>query len=856
MKVKKKSVFLRLLPWALILAALAALVVFVGIPLYAPVQEEAGEQPVIEYYEGGKNELVLENEELRFALDPVTTQFVVTEKDSGREWRSNPEKASSDPVANASNKDVLQSTLLVTYATSSGVIDLNNYKYSIQNGVYTIDELEDAIQVNYTVGKVEKVYRIPSAITVERYKAFTEQMDKKTQKKISGNYSLYEPSKLDKKENKDEVIALYPEVVNQPLYILKADTSANNKENIEGYFEAVGYTDEDYEIDQQLVAGASSKDTAVFNVSVIYRLDGGDLVVEVPYDKIRYRKDYSITYVTLLPMFGATGTDEDGFMLVPEGGGALIRYNNGKLSQSSYYANLYGWDYGTERTEVVSETCNAYPMFGMTHDGGSFICVMEGATSYGGIQADISGRYNSYNWMCAKYNVLHFDRYNVSAKTPEIVYMFEKQIPNDTIVQRYRFVESDRYVDMAKAYGEYLRETTPLTAGAASEDVPVSVELVMAIDKTVEKFGLPVDSVVANTTFQQAGEIMDELLQIGTANLNLRLSGWCNGGITQKALTDVDVERGIGGEKGMKALIEDAKQKNVPLYFDGITCFAYDNSAFDGFSPFRDAARFTTREQIEIYPYSKITYQPSDWLDPFYLVRPDYAKENAANLIQALSDMNAAGIAFRDIGSLLSGNYNPRGTTTREETKAMNLDTVREAKAADMKVMVKKGYDYALTVSDIVTDMNLTGTPYALLDESVPVYQIAFHGAKDYTGGSVNLSGDYVNEILKCAEYGAGLNFTFMAKDAKILENTTHNHLRGAYYAVWADEAKEMIQKYQKDMAGLNRLSIVDHAYRAEQLTVTEYEDGTRVYVNYGDADRAADGITVPARSYLVKGGN
>ena len=35
-------------------------------------------------------------------------------------------------------------------------------------------------------------------------------------------------------------------------------------------------------------------------------------------------------------------------------------------------------------------------------------------------------------------------------------------------------------------------------------------------------------------------------------------------------------------------------------------------------------------------------------------------------------------------------------------------------------------------------------------------------------------------------------------------------------------------------------------------LSRTEYADGTKVYVNYGFSDAQADGITVPARDYLV----
>ncbi len=855
---RKRSLALRLIPWIVALAAIAALVVFVGIPLYAPQAEEVVEPPTIGYYEDGKQTLTLENDALRFELDGETTAFKLTEKATGREWTSNPVDADQDRVAVSTNKDMLKSTLVVTYSSASGVIDFNNYAYSIQNGTYTVSQPDpDTVSVRYSVGKIEKVYMMPSAITVERFTAFTDAMSKKDAKKVKGVYTLYKPDKVAAADNRDELLSLYPELENQELYVLKSDTSENNKAKTAGYFEAAGYTQEDYDIDQQLVAGSSQNNGPVFNVTVNYRLEDGDLLVEVPYSEIRYRADYPITYITVLPMFGAAGVEEEGFMMIPEGGGALIRYNNGKLNQNSYYANMYGWDYGSERKEAVSETENAFPVFGMTGNGGSFICVMEGASSYGGVQADISLRYNSYNWVCAKYNVLHSDQYNVSAKTARLVYMFEKEMPEDTIVQRYRFVDSDDYADMAVAYGEYLRQRDPdFAARQASEAMPVSVELLGAFDKKVVKLGMPVDSIIPATTFQDAEAIIDRLSDSGAQNLNVRFSGWSNGGVNQKVLTGVKTLGQLGGPKGMKSLIEAAKAKGVPLYFDGIGCFAYRSGLFQGFLPFRDAARFTTLEQVKVYPYSPIFYQQDDFYDPFYLVEPAYAKKCQENLIKALQDSGAEGVAFRDIGSLLSGNYNPKNTTTREQVLRMNLEVLREAREAGQRVMLKRGYDYVLPYADLITDMNLNGTDYSIIDENVPFYQIAIHGAVDYTGGPINLSDDWETELLRCAEYGAGLNFTFMANEIEEIQDSLYSGYYGASFAAWADSAGQLIADYQRDMAGLNRTAIVGHESPEQGIAVTRYADGRQVWVNYTMQDYDADGTAVPARSYRVMGGD
>ena len=853
---KKKSLILRLLPWVIALAAIAALVIFVFVPIYSQKESKFCDDPSIYEFEGTKASLTMESDRLLFEMDPETTQFTVTDKQNGKVWYSNPPERDKDQVARGVNKETLSSTLNVTYTTSGGEVELNNFTYSIQNQNYQINRGEDgSIRVDYAIGKIEKKYIVPYAMTVERYEQFTGQMSKKNKKQVSSNYSLYEPDKLNKKENKDEIIARYPSVTEQALYILKSDTSSTNKGKIEGLFAGVGYNEEEYAIDMELVAEAQSNNGPIFNASVVYRLDQDELVVEVPYDSLRCEGDYPMSYVSILPFFGAAGTEQEGYMLLPEGGGALINYNNGKLSQSAYYANLYGWDYATERKEVISETRNAFPVFGMGQPDGSFVCVIEGASSYAGINADIAGRFNNYNFIYAKYNVIHYDKFNVSNRTAQLLYMYEQQIPNDTAVQRYFFTEGDSYVDMANLYGRYLRRDPELRYESASEDIPVNVELVGAIDKKVPKLGMPIKSIVPVTSFEQAETIIDELQESGIKDLNIRFTGWANGGVRQKVLTGIHTLNELGGDRGMKKLIAAAKEKGVNLFFDGISCFAYDSGLFDGFLPFSNAARLTTREQVILYNYDIVTYQQSDWQDEYYLVRPEFAQKCADNLINGLADRGAAGVAFRDIGNLLSADYYVQNTVTREQVKAMNVETLRDAVKKGLKICIKEGNNYAIPFADMITDMNLTGNTYAIIDRRIPFYQIALHGMKDYTGESVNLAGDYQTALLECAEYGAGLNFTFMKEDTSVLQDSMYSCYHSAAYDRWKDILVPVILRYQSEMAGLNRQTIIDHDQLAEEVSVTTYADGTKVYVNYSSQDFRKNGVVIPARDYLVKRG-
>lgn len=664
----------------------------------------------------------------------------------------------------------------------------------------------------------------------------------------------------------NQILDAFPEAQSEPFTVMPVgQEQADRLYTAEELLDEAFYSEGERLLEKRMFEAAEKPVSVLFDVTVRYRLDGNDFVAEVPYSELKYNSaNASLSYISLLPMFGAVGAGEDGtyekgWLLVPEGGGALIGFNNQEFSQSGYSTDVYGYDYGIKRDEFITEPKVYFPLFGILRENQSFFCVVEDGSSFVSIRADINGNEtgterSSYNYANAKVQVIHLDHYNVSAKTSELQLMYEKRIPNQRIVQRYRFTDSGDYARLASAYGDYLRETYPeLKEKQSSEDVPVSVELIGAIDKRVVVAGLPVQKVVPTTTFGQAGDILGTLRESGVRNLNARVAGWLKGGVKQKTLTGVRVLNELGGEKGAEALMEKARSYGIPLYFDGITAFAYDSGLLDGFVAARDAARYITREVNEISRYSPVFYTEEDDDGSFYLVRPEYARENASRLISWLKRKGADGIAFRDIGFMLSADYNPNRTTDRETVRRMNIGTLKEAREAGRKVMIKGGFDFTLPYADLVTDMDLSGKRYILLDRYIPFYQIAIHGMTDYTGKPLNLEGDYQTELLRSVEYGAGLNFTFMAENASVTQETRYTGLYGATYADWEREAVDAILRYQREAAGLNRQRIVGHEELSDDVRMTVYEDGTRVFVNYGTKEYRGD-ITVPARDYAIAG--
>ena len=858
---KRRIIWRIVLCLVLLLAALVC-VDKVLLPLFDTSDDLRTYVPDIKRFAGTEDTFTLENDTLAFALDPETTHFTITDKRTGKVWSSTHEDVAKDAATMLNEKERLQSVLTLDYKNNTGKqTTFNTYARSVTNKLYALDKTESEIHVTYTIGDIARTYMYPDAISADRLQPFLDQLAKKDQRTITDAYKKYDPAKYGKKDDVATLEATYPDLKDgKVVYVLrktKADTKENAATKIEKAFSAAGYTADDLTLDESrivregVVEGATDK--PIFNVTVVYRLEGDDLVVEVPLDKLSYNPDYPITTLDILPAFGAAGKAETGYILVPEGTGAIINYNNGKVTQNAYYANMYGWDWASIRKEIVSETRMIFPVFGMATGGSSFLCIIEDGVSWAGINADVAGRngYGSFNSANAEYAIVHGDSYDVSERTNNTVYMFEQQLPEGKLSQRYRFVASEDYMDMASAYREYLLAKHPELNREVSSEAHTVIEMVGAIDKVQQVFGIPTNVPIPMTDYKQAKALLEKLISEKLPNLSVRYTGWMNGGMTSTILNKVRLMKEMGKESDLKAFIQAAKDAGIPLYLDGLTSFAYQSGIQEGFIAMRDAAQFTTREEVELYEYSTIWYGQEESLDTYYLLKPALAMKAVDLLAEAAEKYGAAGVAFRDLGNILSADYNAKDLVTREEVRHQQMDALHALKADGLTVMTRSGNDYSAVLSDIVTDIDFDGLQYRIFDEMVPFYTAALHGSVVYTGPAINLADDREELLLRSAESGASLQYTLMAENVEELQDSWFSEYYGADVSIIYDDMIAAIKAYNEALSGTFNQEMVDHD-RIGSVTMTEYANGVKVYVNFGYTDAEVDGMTIPARSYLT----
>ncbi len=796
------------------------------------------------------DDIIIENDYLKLTMDATNTYFKIEDKDSGAIWYSNPTDASKDPLAGGDTKNFIQSTMLVEYMNDIGVgAILNNYKYSIVDTFFEIESDANSVTVNYTIGSPDKLFIIPTAITLEELEGYLDKMDSKDARKIKENYKKYDINKLSKsdEENKDELLELYPDLATQVLYIIRDTVQDYLKADMQDKFGAIGYTLEDYERHMADTGAVNSKPQ--FNIPMTITLDGPDMLVEVPIPEMEWKEEFKLNNISILPMFGAGGTDDEGYVIVPDGTGALIEFNNGKQAQSAFQTDIYGYDYGMKRDAFIQDNRAAFGAYAISNNNDSVLCIIEEGKPFAHVKADVSGRGHSYNTVYSTFDIMKDEEVEPSYKSFQSIIMFDDNIPTETLTQRYKFIDGDDYNDIALEYRDYMTEKYALEAIAEEKGVPFFMDLIGAVNMTKQVWGVPRSVLVPLTTFEEATNVTSEIKET-VENLSVIYTGAIDGGVNQSFIHRPDILDELGGEKELKKFAEEAK---VPMYLNTRLQTTYGGK---GFNLNKDSARHITREYVERNPFSIVWYGPKTWSGTSYNITPEAQVEGMEKMTELAMETGLTGLSLEDTGIMLLADYDPKKASHRGQTIDTTVDAMQRMTVDEgADILVNGGFEYVLEGSDTILNMDLAGNKFSIVDYQVPFYTMVLKGNVTYTGTPINTSGDFEREFLRSIENGAGLLFTFMDESMTSLKNTSYTYLYSAEYDLIKAKALDYYTRYNSELGHTANMPIVHHDRLQDDVFVTEFEDGTKAYVNYSENDVTIDGNTIKAVDFFVERG-
>ena len=560
----------------------------------------------------------------------------------------------------------------------------------------------------------------------------------------------------------------------------------------------------------------------------------------------------NIRSVILLPTFGATRQDEhEGYMLIPDGNGALVRFRQRAERGDPDFTNtyIYGPDAGfttpPARTklwgdyETLTDTYSlTLPVFGMarTDDGMGYIAVVESGADRCSVDVNASGAERlDYNRICASFLLREYYRQN---KTK--IGMVERDRTHHDLEVRYCLLsgEDANYVGMARRYREYLLDNGEVVQADTSYATRVDF---LGLEQ--ENFLFATRGVVM-TTADDIREISEDLRSAGVSTLFSLYKGWQSGGLYSVPVKGFSADGALGGNGSLAALIKEeaAKGHRIDLYTDALRL----NAAKTAFT--YDVAGMVTKADMT-EENTKPVY------GKFYYLLPELSAENIGSLAESLK---AAGIRSMAVGGINERlfSWSKKDTYhTRQEALDLYAGALSGVRERGMGLSMEAPLGYQLRYVDTYLNAPLDTSEYFVFDDEVPFLSIVFRGVLPVYGNYVNFEANKTEFFLQMVETGTYPSFYITQESTSALIYTNSNDLYSTGYASFRDT----IIEYDRALRALAEVTggsgIADHEILGDLRRVT-YENGAVVLVNYGAEAAEIDGITVEPMSYAWKAGD
>lgn len=791
--------------------------------------------------------LVAETEFLKLYTDTETTEIAVYDKRNGEIVYSNPPDREEDQIASQRNKTALNSQLVVTYYDSTMTrATMYNYDYSVERGQFEIESLENGIRYIYLLGNMESPTGIvPPYIREER-------LEEKVLSKLSDSDARTVRNSYRKSETLEGFMELTPGTKSSKVGLQKL-----NK-----LFEQAGYTRDDFYYDAETASAGDFQEPTTFTIPLEYRLIGDKLQVSIPAGRIKETGKGKIERIDLLCFFGAAGMNEKGYILVPNGSGSLIYFNNGKKTER-YMQYVYGVDETAQSYTVVEDTVNAMmPVFGIKRENSAIFAEITGGDTMAAIVADVSGNINSYNYVYPSFllrgseKVSVFGVTGVSADLPTL----EKDIYDINYTVTYAFLERENasYSGMANYYRNELVNRGVLRKKDEKQDsIPFYLDIVGGVKLQKSFLGVPYMGVYPMTTFEEAGIIIDELAERDITNLRVNYLGWFNGGYYHDVPGRVKVEKILGGKRELEKLNRKLAGMGSKLFGDVV--FQKVSFEADNYNWRLESSQYYVGFVVSLGRVNPATLRQTGGLGypetNYNIVSPKFLVRHVEKFRSGIEEVNISGISLRDLGSTVASDKRRRNPINRQEAKQIVMEQLRKLSGAKENIMIRAANSYAWAYATDIEDVPSNHNGFFIVDEEIPFYQMVIHGCIDYAGSAINLSDSYDKQdiILRLIEFGLYPRFTLSYKNSSEIKYSGLNSLYSTFYKTWLEDAADIYHRVNEILKHTTGSHIIEHKVLEQGVKRITYDNGVAIYVNTNNEDAIADNMTVPARGYAIK---
>ena len=589
-----------------------------------------------------------------------------------------------------------------------------------------------------------------------------------------------------------------------------------------------------------------------FSMKLQVELTDDGLTACIPDESIEETDDeYQIGTIAMYPFLGNSYLDsKPGYMLIPDGNGALIYLDDKEGAfQSGYVAPIYGKDAGFEENGVVSLLWDKYemvtdaeniiaPIYGIAHteDEMGLLGIAEEGAMRANIEAYPNGANVDYNRAFVRFIKRKlYTQPTSNNSTTGSFQMVEPDRSHSDIKVRYIFLTGNDadYAGMATAYRNYLLDKGEIEIKDSSYRTRVDF---LGTDR--ESWLLGTKSVVM-TTADDVREIYNDLKSNGTGNLITLYKGWQKGGVFDLPVSSYRADGAIGGTSDLSRLIKDssAEGDRIYLYTDALRI-----------NPDEHNVAFNVVKQVNKRRYYEKTYK--DVYEQFMFQTPERAGKMLDQLASGIAGKGTANLCVGGLSdNLFSFSYsgNAYSRFYIGEIIEQTLDSVNEK----AELMLEQPFAYLWHDTDAFLDMPLYTSNFILEDRSVPFLSLVLKGVMPVYSEYTNFEANKSEFFLKLIETGTYPSFLITKESSSKLIYTNSNDIYSSEYSAY----KDTIVRYDSELSEFSKLVdkafITDHEIIGD-VTVVTYDNGVKVYINYGSTEQKVDSVKIAPMSYEV----
>lgn len=573
-----------------------------------------------------------------------------------------------------------------------------------------------------------------------------------------------------------------------------------------------------------------------------------------------------ITALTMAPSFGAAsstdlaGNEIEGYMIVPDGSGAVIEYNNGKSNYETYSQILYGRDLTTVPLTAPKVTEQAYlPVIATVSGNTGLVAVATDGDTNATVNAMVSGQKNqAFNSVYFTFTLRSKDEYYMSGDNGKKITVFEKgDIKTEKISLSYYPVSTDEndevnYADVAEVYRNYLINEKGLEKKTEADTTNFYVDFYGGVLKETSVLGIPVDMKTEITGFNQASELLKQLSDGGVSDIVVNYNDWTNKSMTGKISTKFDPSGVLGGESDYEDLVETASSLDA-VVFPSITNMEITKNTW-GYMSINSTAIRVSNAQSRQSDYSVAFGVALSGKAPALLTPNSYSKA-MSSMIESYSDNEVTNIGFGDYSSSLVSDFSKRNALSREGTMKSIVESYENASKTLENIIADEANSYIIPYADYITNVPVYSSQYNVVDYDIPLYQMVIHGYVPYSSTAVNANSNPEEVFLLSIASGSGIHYDMIYEEAYELLDTDYSDLYYANYKGWMDEAIAQYNASKEILSQVNDMVITDYQIDEETgVITTTYGDSVVITVDTKNATADVNG-TVYDLSSALEGG-